>query len=120
KSRALAALVTMIALVGILPYVALQLKAIASGYALLTAGPSGAHASGPWWRDSTLYIALALAGFTIAFGTRHLDTSERHEGMVAAIALESVVKLVAFLAVGVFVTFVLYDGFQDIFSRANS
>ena len=54
-----------------------------------------------WWRDSTLYIALALAGFTIAFGTRHLDTTERHEGMVAAIAFESVVKLLAFLAVGV-------------------
>ena len=118
KSRALAALVTVIALVGILPYVALQLKAIASGYALLTATPGQAHLGGPWWRDSTLYIALALAGFTIAFGTRHLDTSERHEGMVAAIALESVVKLLAFIAVGVFVCWGLFDSPADIFSRA--
>ena len=55
--------------------------------------PGSAPAAGAWWTDSTLYIALALAGFTIAFGTRHLDTTERHEGMVAAIALESVVKL---------------------------
>jgi len=121
KSRALAALVTLIALVGILPYVALQLKAIASGYALLTsAGAGAAHASGPWWRDSTLYFALALAGFTIAFGTRHLDTSERHEGMVAAIALESVVKLLAFIAVGVFVCWGLFDSPGEIFARASA
>ena len=68
-----------------------------------------------WWRDSTLYVALALAGFTMVFGTRHLDSAERHEGMVAAIAFESVVKLVAFLAVGVFVTWGLFDGLADIF-----
>jgi Na+/proline symporter/nitrogen-specific signal transduction histidine kinase len=116
KSRALAALVTLIALVGILPYVALQLKAIASGFTLLT-GTHGA-AGAPWWQDSTFVIALLLAGFTIAFGTRHLDASERHEGMVAAIALESVVKLLAFIAVGVFVTWRLFDGPADLFARA--
>ncbi len=116
KSRALAALVTLIALVGILPYVALQLKAVATGYAVLTGAQNAAGSE--WWRDSTLYIALALAAFTIAFGTRHLDTSERHEGMVAAIALESVVKLLAFLAVGVFVAWGLFDGPADIFARA--
>ena len=116
KSRALATLVTLIALVGILPYVALQLKAIASGFMLLT----GTHGSAgaPWWQDSTFVIALLLAGFTIAFGTRHLDASERHEGMVAAIALESVVKLLAFVAVGVFVCWSLFDGPGDLFARA--
>jgi Na+/proline symporter/nitrogen-specific signal transduction histidine kinase len=118
KSRSLAALVTLIALVGILPYVALQLKAIASGFALLTTEPGAPHPVLPWWRDTTLYFALALAGFTVAFGTRHLDTSERHEGMVAAIALESVVKLAAFLAVGAFVCWGLFDGPGDIFERA--
>jgi Na+/proline symporter/nitrogen-specific signal transduction histidine kinase len=116
KSRALAVLVTLIALVGILPYVALQLKAIASGLAVLT-GTHG-NAGAPWWQDSTLAIALLLAGFTVAFGTRHLDASERHEGMVAAIALESVVKLLAFLAVGAFVTWGLFNGAGDIFARA--
>jgi Na+/proline symporter/nitrogen-specific signal transduction histidine kinase len=116
KSRALAALVTLIALVGVVPYVALQLKAVASGYALLTAGPA-ASATGAWWADSTLYIALLLAGFTIAFGTRHLDTTERHEGLVAAIALESLVKLAAFVAVGVFVTWGLFDGPADLSAR---
>jgi signal transduction histidine kinase/Na+/proline symporter len=68
--------------------------------------------------DTALYVALLLAAFTILFGTRHLDASERHEGMVAAIAFESVVKLVAFLAVGLFVTFGLYGGFGDLFARA--
>ena len=121
KSRALAALVTLIAVVGMLPYVALQLKAIASGYAVLTTAPGAAPAAaGAWWSDSTLYIALALAGFTVAFGTRHLDTTERHEGMVAAIAVESVVKLAAFLAVGAFVTWGLFDGAADLFARARA
>jgi Na+/proline symporter/signal transduction histidine kinase len=123
KSRLLAALVTLIAVVGIVPYVALQLKAIATSYSLLTSGHAlsgGSIAGAAWWRDSTLYIALVLAGFTIAFGTRHLDTTERHEGMVAAIAVESVVKLLAFLAVGVFVTWGLFEGPGDIFTRASA
>src|SRR4029079_174081 len=116
---ALAALVTLIAVVGILPYIALQLKAVATGYALLTALPaSRAGGAAPWWRDSTLYIALVLAGFTIAFGTRRLDTTERHEGMVAAIAFESLVKLLAFLAGGGLVTWGLFDGPADLFGRA--
>ena len=114
KSRLLAGLVTLIALVGVVPYVALQLKAIASGFALLT----GQSAAGAGWLDGTLLIALVLAGFTIAFGTRHLDNTERHEGLVAAIAAESVVKLLAFLAVGVFVTFSLFSGPGELFTRA--
>ncbi len=66
-----------------------------------------------------MYIALLLALFTIFFGTRHLDVSERHEGMVAAIAFESIIKLVALTAVGLFITFGLYDGFADIVAKAE-
>ncbi len=117
KSRLLAGLVTLIALVGVVPYVALQLKAIASGYEVLTGAQSS---GGAWWSDTTLYIALLLAGFTIAFGTRHLDSTERHEGMVAAIAVESVVKLIAFVAVGAFVVWGIYAGPGDLFARANA
>ena len=121
KSRLLAGLVTLIAVVGILPYVALQLKAIAIGFEVLTTPLGAPHAAASaWWSDSTFYIALALAGFTVAFGTRHLDTTERHEGMVAAIAFESIVKLVAFVAVGVFVTWGLFDGPGDLFERARA
>ncbi len=119
KSRLLAGLVTLITVVGIVPYMALQLKAIASGYGLLTTAHGAPPvAATPWWSDSTLYIALVLAGFTMVFGTRHLDSSERHEGMVAAIAFESVVKLLAFTAIGAFVVWGLFDGPADIFARA--
>ncbi len=119
KSHLLAGLVTLIALVGIIPYIALQLKAISAGYALLTSG-NASTASPHWSSDSTFYIALALAGFTMVFGARHLDNTERHEGLVAAIAFESLVKLVAFLAVGLFVVYVLFDGLQDLFARARA
>ena len=119
KSPLLAGAVTLITVVGIVPYIALQLKAVASGYAVLTT-PLGESSAGrvPWWQDGTLLVALALAGFTMVFGTRHRDSSERHEGMVAAIAFESVVKLVAFIAVGVFVTWGLFGGPADLFARA--
>src|SRR5258708_12542117 len=72
------------------------------------------------WQDTAFWVALILAAFTIAFGTRHLDAAEHHQGMVAAIAFESLVKLLAFLAVGVFVTFGLYNGFGDLFGRASA
>ena len=121
KSQALAGLVTLITVVGLVPYIALQLKGIAVAYALMTQ-PAGAAGIGtaPWWADSTLYLALALAGFTIVFGARHLDSAERHEGMVAAIAFESLVKLLAFLAVGAFVVWGLFDGLGDLFARAQA
>jgi signal transduction histidine kinase len=109
----------VITVVGIVPYIALQLKAVSAGYGLLIApGPDTLAVQAHWAQDSTFYMALALAGFTMVFGARHLDSAERHEGLVAAIAFESVVKLVAFLAVGVFVVYGLFDGLSDIFARA--
>ena len=72
----------------------------------------------PIGADAAFWMAVILATFTILFGTRHLDASERHEGMVAAMAFESLVKLVAFLAVGVFITWGIYGGLGDIFGRA--
>ncbi len=120
KSHLLGGLVTVIAVVGVVPYIALQLKAISSGYSLLVGEAVHADVGAAWWRDSTLYIALTLAAFTVLFGTRHLDTTERHEGMVAAIAFESVVKLLAFVAVGIYVTYILYEGFGDVYARAQA
>src|SRR5258708_38331662 len=71
-------------------------------------------------QDTAFYVALFMALFTIAFGTRALDVSERHEGMVAAIAFGGVVKLIAFLAVGAFVTFGIFNGPGDLFQRADA
>jgi Na+/proline symporter/signal transduction histidine kinase len=122
KSALIGGLVTVIAVIGILPYISLQLKAISSSYSILVQYPEitmPAAGSGVSVSDDTAFwIALILAAFTIAFGTRHLDAAEHHQGMVAAIAFESLVKLLAFLAVGVFVTFGLYHGFGDLFTRA--
>ncbi|MDW0357975.1 sensor histidine kinase [Halomonas venusta] len=113
KSTSLGALVALMALICITPYIALQLKAITVSHAVLVNYPNTADATlvdERFWLDKSLWVALVLAVFIILFGTRHLDASERHEGMVAAIALESVVKLIAFMAVGIFVVFVLYEG----------
>ncbi|MBI2307460.1 MAG: EAL domain-containing protein [Rhodocyclales bacterium] len=121
KSALLAGLVTVIAAVGVTPYISLQLKAISTGFNVLRAYPDVMAAMpepASVWHDSAFYAALALAAFTVVFGTRKLDAAERHEGMVAAIAVESVVKLLAFLAVGVFVTWGMYDGVADLFAQA--
>ena len=123
KSQLLGGLVTVIAVVGVIPYIALQLKAVSNSFTILAAAPdiimpARAVAVTPL-QDSALYVAVIMAAFTILFGTRHLDATERHEGMVAAIAFESVVKLCAFMAVGLFVTYGLFDGFGDIFARAR-
>lgn len=116
KNFSLAVAVTVLCMVGIIPYIALQLKAISGSISVLTADT--ATGNGNILTGNTVYIAAALAFFIILFGTRSIDASEKHEGLVAAIAFESVIKLVAFLAVGVFVTFGLFDGFADVFSKA--
>jgi len=124
KSFQLGALVTVIAVVGILPYISLQLKAISTSFSILFHYPEivmpSMSASTSFLQDTALYVALSMAAFAILFGTRHIDASEHHEGMVAAIAFESVIKLLAFLAVGLFVTFGLYGGFSEIFARAEA
>lgn len=115
KSRGLGALVTLVAVVGTVPYLALQLKAVATTY-LLLAGDGNAS-DGALLRTS-LVAAAVLAIFAILFGTRHIDLTEQHSGLVLAVAFESVVKLVAFLAVGLWVVFSLYDGPSELFQRA--
>jgi Na+/proline symporter/nitrogen-specific signal transduction histidine kinase len=123
KSPGLSGLVTVIAVVGIMPYISLQLKAVSVSFTLILGYPDLAlpHqlVPPPFPLDTALMVALALAAFSILFGTRHIDASEHHEGMVLAIAFESVVKLIAFLAVGIFVTFHLYDGFDALFAAAR-
>ncbi len=122
KSPGLGGLVSVIAVVGIMPYISLQLKAISTSFNVLLQYPElimpSDLTSVPVLQDTALYVALSMAAFSILFGTRHIDASEHHEGMVAAIAFESVVKLLAFLAVGIFVTFEVYRGFADIFAQA--
>ncbi len=120
KSTRIGGLVTIIAVVGIMPYISLQLKAVSTSFQVLLHFPADrfpqAHTGLPPWSDTALWVSLAMALFSILFGTRHIDATERHEGMVAAIAFESLVKLLAFSAVGIYITFFLFDGPGELFS----
>ncbi|RJG47858.1 hybrid sensor histidine kinase/response regulator [Motilimonas pumila] len=109
KSQQLAMVITLIAVVGILPYIALQLRAIVMGLELLVAPQlsEGSHSDNAGMM--ALLVSLALAMFTILFGTRRIDITEHHRGMMIAIAFESLLKLVAFAAVGIFAVYVIYS-----------
>ncbi len=119
KSARLGSLVAIICVLGVIPYISLQIKAIATTLVVISANAPEVTGEGIFLlNDSAFYVTLALAMFTILFGTRNIDTSERHEGLVSAIAFESIIKLLAFLAVGIYVTFGLFDGFDDLFGKA--
>ncbi|MEQ1710766.1 MAG: sodium:solute symporter, partial [Hyphomicrobium sp.] len=124
KSVELGILVSIIAVIGIPPYISIQLTAISTSFSILQGYPSIVMPQGvggiALLHDTELYVTLLMAAFAILFGTRHIDASEHHEGLVAAVAFESLVKLVAFLCVGLFVTYGLYNGFSDIFTRAEA
>ncbi len=123
KSTILGGTVTIIAVLGIIPYIALQLKAVSTSFLLIHQYPKISTPFDipdvPIFRDTAFYVAMILVVFAILFGTRHLDVTERHEGLVAAIAFESIVKLVAFIMVGVFITYGVYNGFGDLLNRAQ-
>jgi PAS domain S-box-containing protein len=117
KSQAVAALVTIVAVIGVTPYIGLQLKAVASSYDALTAG--GVHPAS-FWSGTALFVAAFMAAFAILFGVRDITASEHHPGLMSAIAFESVVKLVAFLAVGAIITFVLSPGPRAMLAQATA
>lgn len=99
----LAATVTLVAALGLIPYIALQLKAVAMSFAMITSRAVDGGGEGSIWHDSALYVALAMALFAMLFGARRADVSEHNRGLVLAMAAESVFKLGAMLALGVFV-----------------
>src|SRR5205807_9980740 len=111
KHQGVAATVALIAIVGTIPYIALQLKAVSSSLStILIHLDTTTGMPQPVLGDIALFVALAMAAFAVLFGTRHIDATEHQDGLMLAIAVESVVKLVAFVAVGVFVTFWMFDG----------
>lgn len=106
KDAWLAAVVTLVAVLGLIPYIALQLQAITMSLATLTSGmASAADGAPPAWRDGALYVALAMAAFAILFGTRQVSAAGHNRGLVLALAFESLFKLMAMLALGAFVWF---------------
>jgi Na+/proline symporter/CheY-like chemotaxis protein len=119
KAQTVAATVALIAIIGTIPYIALQLKAVSSSLTtiLVHIGPASG-AMQPVLGDIALYVAVAMALFAVLFGTRHIDATEHQDGLMLAIATESIVKLVAFVGVGVFVSFWMFDGPLALFARA--
>ncbi len=119
KAQTVAATVALIAIIGTIPYIALQLKAVSFSLTtiLVHIGPASG-AMQPVLGDIAFYVALAMALFAVLFGTRHIDATEHQDGLMLAIATESIVKLVAFVGVGVFVTFWMFDGPVALFARA--
>ena len=119
KSQHLAALVTIVALIGVIPYLALQLKAVSQSLETLIgrhafAGGVAIYMPG----DIAFSVALLMAVFAILFGTRHIDATEHQEGLMVAVAAESVVKIAAFLLVGTYVVWGIFGGLGDLSARA--
>jgi len=108
KSQAVAATVALIAIIGSVPYIALQLKAVASSLETILSEDE-AFSKIPIIGDIALMVTLAMATFAVLFGTRQTDATEHQHGLMLAVATESIVKLVAFLAAGAFVTFWMFS-----------
>ncbi|MEJ2671061.1 MAG: GAF domain-containing protein [Deltaproteobacteria bacterium] len=117
KGAFLGALATLGMLLAITPYIGLQLKSISDTFNILVCKEVCPPGTIPVYHDTAFYVALILAWFGILFGARHLDPTERHEGLVAVVVFESIIELVAFLGVGILVTFGLFSGWGEIFAR---
>jgi Na+/proline symporter/signal transduction histidine kinase len=115
NSRFMGALVTMICIFGIVPYISLQLKSISDTFHIVTKTQSSSNI----FTDTTTYVCIALALFASYYGTRYVDASEKRRGIVTAVAMESLLKLVFFIIIGVYVTYFVYDGFGDIYNKAS-
>lgn len=105
KSQSVAVVATLVCLMAVVPYLALQLKAVDASFRILAADDGT-----PLPFDQPLLVAMLMAGFAILFGARHLSRAHRHQGMVNAVAFESIVKFVALAAIGVYAIWVLYPG----------
>jgi len=120
KNSTVAMIVAVIALVGAVPYIALQLRAVSSSVAAMV-NPSdyGIGSGNLYFVDLALIVTLLMACFAVMFGTRHTDATEHQDGLILAVAMESVVKLLAFATVGLSIFFILFDGPSDLFAKAS-
>ncbi|MCO5732950.1 NahK/ErcS family hybrid sensor histidine kinase/response regulator [Rhizobium sp. SSA_523] len=121
KNSAVALLVAVISLVGAIPYIALQLKAVASSVAaMVDPADYGIGSGNLYFLDLAFIVTVMMACFAIIFGTRHTDATEHQDGLILAVAMESMVKLVAFLSAGLAVVFLMFDGPFDLWEKASN
>lgn len=117
QSVAMGAFITVVLLVGMIPYIGLQLRTVIGSFVLLTGLQ---HEAATQWAGGHFVdegVIVLIGVLSILFGLRRVDTRVRQHGMIAVLAVEAVVKLAAFVAVGLFVTYGLFDGLQDIEQR---
>lgn len=117
KNTSIGILVTLLCIIGVIPYISLQIKAITTSFDLISATNPGHNPA--FYGDSGFYISILLAVFIILFGTRNSDASENNRGLIGVIAFESIVKLIGLTVAGLFVTYGLYNGFGDLFEKAS-
>lgn len=116
KDNRLGQLVTLISVFAGIPYIGLQLKAISESFDLITASNS----SVAFYNDPSFFLFIAITLFILTLGPRKFNPSEKHEGMIFAIGIESIIKIVAFLAVGIYITYVVHDGWGEIFTLSQA
>lgn len=114
KSPFLAGLVAITAFIAVVPYISLQLRAVTSSFAAVT----GFGNNPTWFFDLSFLVALSMVGFGFLFGTRRLSLAEQHSGLMDAIAFESLVKLTAFVIIGLFASYSVFDGLTDLFQTS--
>ncbi len=114
KSNGLSALITLIAFVGTMPYIALQIKAISNSYDTLIGTTINVSMSP--FSDTALALAIILAIFSILFGARTIDASQHHKGLIYAISFESVIKIISFCAVA----FLAYDVIEAVSLKSKT
>lgn len=118
RSKTLAALASCAALAGATPYIALQIKSVSATFSIIARTPG----SGSGWSPNEIGIVavIFMIIFTIVFGARRIDPTERHQGMIAVVAVMAVVKLTAFLACGIFITYVIHNGIGELFQSLDT
>lgn len=119
KSLSLSVISSLMIIAGVIPYISIQLKSVKSSFQILTQGYSGISDRLFILNDSALYLSIILALFIILFAFRSIESTEKHYGMMGAIALDSIIKLIAFLTVGIYVTYGVFNGFSDLFSQSD-
>ena len=115
NSRSFGAIITLVCIFGIIPYIGLQIKAISETFHLVTNTPISKNI----FTDNATYVVVLLALFSSYYGTRYVDASEKRLGIISAVALESFLKLIFLIVLGIFVTFFAFDGFSDIYEKAS-
>ncbi|SKB74942.1 Na+/proline symporter [Soonwooa buanensis] len=113
--RGLGALITLVCIFAIIPYIGLQIKAISETFHLITNTPTSKNIL----TDNATYVVIMIAMFAGYYGTRYVDASEKRLGIIAAVALESLLKLIFLVLLGVFVTYFVYNGYSDIYDQAS-